>query len=102
MEPRQRKEVAINLRDASQGRRSGSLGRNSAPSATEHVIEADGSGAEENQSERDRGGGQGQFESWMVGRARQSIVQVNFPDRDAEIDKNRKRGGASEETSQNQ
>jgi len=46
------------------------------------VVEGDRAGAEEDQSEGQRGCGQGELESVIAGQA---IVQVHFPDRDHEV-----------------
>lgn len=51
-------------------------------SAAENVIESDGAGAEEDQSESQRSGREGELESVIAG---QPVVQMHFPDCDYEV-----------------
>jgi hypothetical protein len=51
-------------------------------SAAENVVQSDGAGAEKDQSKSQSGYREGELESVIAG---QSIVQVNFPDRDAKV-----------------
>jgi hypothetical protein len=61
------------------------------------VVDGDGSGSEEDQSKSQRGCGKGELISMI---ARQAIMQVHLPDRDAKVNANGERGDAGEKASQ--
>ena len=69
------------------------------PSATEDVIERNGTGTEEDQGEGKGGGGKGKLITVVT---RQSVVPVHFPDGNAKVDEQDEGSGAGEESSENQ
>lgn len=64
----------------------GARGLSGCAAAAEHMVNGNGPGTQEDQREGQRGRGKREFESGAIGRSRQSIVQVNFPDGDAQVD----------------
>jgi len=66
------------------------------------MIKRDGAGAEENQSKGEGAGGEGKFVSWPIGRSQETIVPVDFPNGDRQVDADGEGGGAGEESGQNQ
>jgi hypothetical protein len=73
---------SLQLKSISQISRSLLFSAGTRSSAAENVVEGDGAGAEEDQSKSQRGYRQRELHSVIAG---QSIVQVHFPDRDAEV-----------------
>jgi hypothetical protein len=63
------------------------------------MVQGDGAGAEENEGEGEGGQGQGEFVSAI---ARQSIVEVNFPDGHGHVNADGKGRHASEQTQEDE
>jgi hypothetical protein len=91
--------------DSDESQRHAGAGNDSAgeaAAAAEDVIEGDWTGAEKDQGEGNRGGGHGELVSGAIGRPHKSIVQMHFPDGDAEIDADSEGSGAGEESDDEQ
>src|SRR5215469_1970792 len=70
--------------------------------ATEDVVEGDRAGAKEDQGKRDGGGGHWELVPRTIGRPQKSVVEMHFPDGDAEIDADGEGSGVSEESDHEQ
>lgn len=94
IKPQSAKEVAL-------GKASGALGA-ATSAASENVVQRNRAAAKKDEGEGERCRRQGELVSGVVGPSEQPVVQVRFPDGDAEVNADHEGGDASEESPQDQ
>ena len=66
--------------------------------ATQDVVNGNGAGSEEDQGKRERSRCHRKFEARSIGRSYEPVVQMDFPNGDAQIDTDSESRGTSEES----